>query len=82
MEKLDDTIIAAVGRFIASNSEEIFFHYLHSAIEDGDYYIIFSGEVRYRDIFEKDHVAYFDWSLVSRFKRGFYINNPEKNYTT
>lgn len=78
----DEEIIDSVGRFIASNSKESFFYYMHSAIGDGDYHIIFSGEVRYRDIFEKDHTAYFSWSLVSRFQRGFYINNPEKNYTT
>lgn len=78
----DEEIIDSVGRFIASNSKESFFYYMHSAIGDGDYHIIFSGEVRYRDIFERDHIAYFNWVLVARFQRGFYINNPEANYTT
>lgn len=78
----DNEIIDAVGRFIASNSENIFFYYIHNSIGDGNYNIIFSGEVRYKDIFEKDHIAYFNWPLVSRFERGFYINNPEANYTT
>jgi hypothetical protein len=36
-----------------------------------------------KDIFEKDHIAYFDWFLKSRdYPRGFYINNPDANYTT
>ena len=78
----DDEIIDAVGRFVASSSSERFSYYIHDAIGDGDYHIVFSGEVKYRDIFEKDHTAFFDWDLVSRFKRGFYINNPEANYTT
>ncbi len=78
----EDEIIAAVGRFIASNSDEKFSHYIHDAIGSGDYYIKFFGEVRYIDIFGKDHIAYFNWTLVSRFNRGFYINNPEANYTT
>jgi len=77
----DDEIIDAVGRFIASNSENEFFYYVHNTIGDGNYHIIFSGEVRYRDIFEKDHIAYFKWSLVSSFERGFYINDPDENYT-
>ena len=50
----DDEIIDAVGRFIASNSENEFFYYIHDTIGDGRYNIIFSGEVKYRDIFEKE----------------------------
>jgi len=78
----DDEIIDSVGRFIASNSKDVFSHYIHDAIGSGDYHINFFGEVRYIDIFGKNHIAYFNWTLVSRFKRGFYINNPEANYTT
>ncbi len=78
----DDEIIDSVGRFIASNFENGFSYYVHDTIGDGRYHIIFSGEVRYKDIFEKDHIAYFKWSLVSHFERGFYINDPDENYTT
>ncbi len=78
----DNEIIDAVGRFIASNSENDFFYYVNDTFGDGRYHLIFSGEVRYKDIFEKDHTAYFRWFLVSHFERGFYINDPDENYTT
>lgn len=77
-----DEIRDAVGRFIASSSEGIFNYYTYNTFGDGGYHINFSGEVKYTDIFGKEHTAYFDWALVSRFQRGFYINNPERNYTT
>jgi hypothetical protein len=88
-----DEIPDAAGRFIGAeiNSVQEFEYPIHiaSLIDDwnglgeGDYYISFSGEIRYKDIFEKDHVAYFNWLLKSRnYERGFYINDPKANYTT
>ena len=85
-----DEIRDAAGHFIARDSKETFSYYPHflsiigewKGIEGGDYHITFSGEVRYGDIFGKDHITYFNWSLVSRFHRGFYINDPKLNYTT
>ncbi len=89
-----DEIIDAAGRFIARDSTEEFDRHIHilslvnglvdewHGIGVGKYHIGFSGEVRYKDIFEKDHIAYFNWCLISTFNRGFYINNPELNYTT
>jgi hypothetical protein len=84
-------IIDAPSRLIGRNYIETFSYDVRilslvdewNGLGEGDYYINFAGEVRYKDIFEKDHIAYFDWILDSKnYQRGFFISSPTLNYTT
>jgi hypothetical protein len=86
-----DIIVDAPNRFVASGAPEEFSQdvRLHALVYgwynlgEGDYYIEYSGDVWYTDIFNDSHVARFSWILHSRdYTRGFYISEADKNYTT
>ncbi|MGP8153117.1 MAG: hypothetical protein ACLQBQ_03080 [Smithella sp.] len=77
----------AAGRFIARDAAEVFYRpvndilrLINEGFEKG-YPVSLIGEVRYQDIFKKDQTAFFDWYFVS-IHGGFYIINPDGNYTT